>query len=270
MSANWSAIIAGDYEMVMPLTWKRKYGISYLYQPAFIQQGGIYGKKKPDTATVKRFIELAMQHFRFAECTLNYSNAIPAGKDLKHSLWNNYILNIENNYESISGNYDAYIRQRLNRLKKFNHQYIVSHNHQKAITIYKKLYGTRMSGIRGKDYNNFATLCDHYAGKKRTIVREVWDETGKTLLAMALFLKDEKRLYNIASSVTDIGRKKLANYFLYDAVIREFSGKGLVLDFEGSDIPGVAYFYEKWKDGNEPYPFIKWNHLPAPVKWLKK
>ena len=33
MTANWDGLVLGDYEAVMALTWKEKFGIRYLYQP---------------------------------------------------------------------------------------------------------------------------------------------------------------------------------------------------------------------------------------------
>ena len=42
MAKNWSALVSGDYDMVMPLTWNRKYGFRYLYQPAFTAQLGLF------------------------------------------------------------------------------------------------------------------------------------------------------------------------------------------------------------------------------------
>ena len=55
MAENWDAIIMNDYEAVMPLTWKKKFGIKYLYQPAFIQQGGIFSRKKIDGKLIDSF-----------------------------------------------------------------------------------------------------------------------------------------------------------------------------------------------------------------------
>ncbi|MBS1975692.1 MAG: hypothetical protein JST13_15195, partial [Bacteroidetes bacterium] len=43
MSKNWDALVLRDYEAVMPLTWNKKYGVYYLYQPAFTASLGIFG-----------------------------------------------------------------------------------------------------------------------------------------------------------------------------------------------------------------------------------
>ena len=41
MSPDWNALILGDYEAVMPVTWRKKWQIKYLAQPAFTQQLGL-------------------------------------------------------------------------------------------------------------------------------------------------------------------------------------------------------------------------------------
>ena len=56
MSKHWGALILGDYEAVMPLTWNKKYGICYLYQPFFAAHLGIFGNNLSQT-TVKTFLE---------------------------------------------------------------------------------------------------------------------------------------------------------------------------------------------------------------------
>src|SRR5450631_2115008 len=56
MSRNWSALVMNDYEAVMPLTWNRKFGISYLYQPAFTAQLGMFFKKKLNGNILENFV----------------------------------------------------------------------------------------------------------------------------------------------------------------------------------------------------------------------
>ena len=36
VSPDWDALVYGDYEVVMPLTYRNKLGVKYLYQPVFI------------------------------------------------------------------------------------------------------------------------------------------------------------------------------------------------------------------------------------------
>ena len=270
MAANWHALILGDYEAVMPLTWKRKWGIQYLYQPAFIQQGGIFSKKKLSEKITRSFIEMASLKFRFAEININYLNIINAEKGIQIKKRNNYVLELGAGYNKISSKYNVYIKQRLSRLAKFSLQYKLSDGLPAAIKLYKKLYGERMASVANKDFLQFEMLCKILNNQNRIIIRHVYNNDGKELLAVILLLKDKNRLYNIISAILPKGKKLLANYFLYNEVIKEFSDENILLDFEGSDIPGVAYFYSKFAEKNQQYTFVKFNNLPLPIKLLKK
>ena len=53
---GWEALVAADYETVMPLTTGNKYGINYLYQPFFTQQLGIFSKKETDQKLEEEFL----------------------------------------------------------------------------------------------------------------------------------------------------------------------------------------------------------------------
>ena len=44
MAKHWDALVLGDYEAVMPLTWNKKWNISYLYQPPFTASLASFGK----------------------------------------------------------------------------------------------------------------------------------------------------------------------------------------------------------------------------------
>ncbi|MEP7165850.1 MAG: hypothetical protein ABI741_14205 [Ferruginibacter sp.] len=271
MSVNWDAIVLDDYAAVMPITWKKKLGIRYIYQPPFMQQGGIFYKDKLPVKTMRSFMDEASARFKFAEFTVNYLNLIDwkqAG--LKETMRNNFVLKLGSGYKSIFEGYNTYIKQRLNRLKKFSLQYKHSTDHSGAIALYKELYGSRMLSLTDKDYQQFGKLCRAYLKKDRIIIRHVYNMDGEELLASVLLLKDDKRIYNIISCILPNGKKLLANYFLYNELIREFSGEDIILDFEGSDIPGVSYFYNKFSGNNQQYAFIKFNRLPLPIKLLKR
>jgi hypothetical protein len=43
----------------------------------------------------------------------------------------------------------------------------------------------------------------------------------------------------------------------------------MILDFEGSDHPGIAHFYANFGGIDQPYFFYRRNRLPWPIRWLK-
>jgi hypothetical protein len=75
MAKHWDALVLNDYETVMPLTWNKKYGFSYLYQPAFTASLGVFGKNiMPEI--VKKFLDAIPTKYKLVEISLNSGNNI--------------------------------------------------------------------------------------------------------------------------------------------------------------------------------------------------
>lgn len=262
MAKHWDALILGDYEAVMPLTWNRKWGIKYLYQPAFTQQLGIFCRTEISSFMVESFLKKVSTHFRFAEIFLNYKNSHPALK--KHS---NFILPL-NAYENIYAGYSYNVTRSLNRSKTYQFKYTADIQLLKALEAYKNAYRHRMPHLTEKDFNGFEKLCSIAQGNGEALVRAVFAEDGQ-LLSVAMLLQKRNKIYLLQSTTFPAGRKIEANYFLIDNIIKEFSGKDFILDFEGSDIPGIAHFYRIFGSINQPYFYYRLNILPWWIKWIK-
>jgi hypothetical protein len=272
MSKQWDALVYNNYEAVMPLVWNRKWGIKYLYQPAFFQQGGIFCYQPIDATLVEAFMIKAKNHFTFAEITLNYLNPVQQLSSVfQKSKRSNYLLPLQNKYLAIRENYHPDVIQSLKRNSgEQKIQYESSNDFKTIIAQFKTDYHYLIPSLKNSDFEKFEKLCQFYLEQDRLIIRETKDMFNHRKLAMALLLKDQNRLYNIISVVSDEGKKKFANYFLYDSLIKEFAETEMTLDFEGSDIEGVAFFYKKFGTINQPYPYVKFNQLPKMLKWLKR
>ncbi len=62
----------------------------------------------------------------------------------------------------------------------------------------------------------------------------------------------------------------MANHTLLNEVLKEFSERDLLFDFEGSDLPGVKEFYEYFGPVNQPYFHYHFNYLPFPLNLIKR
>jgi hypothetical protein len=65
-------------------------------------------------------------------------------------------------------------------------------------------------------------------------------------------------------------RNSGASHFLIDAFIRDHAGRDMLLDFEGSDLKNLAYFYSSFGATHSPYPALKINRLPFFLRWMKE
>ncbi len=259
MAKNWDAIVLNDYEAVMPLPWNRKYGIRYLYSPPFMQQLGIFRRAKVESETINSFLSAVKQRFKFAELFVNFK----IGKEQP-----NFILPLHQSFELIQQSYKNDLKKNLRHAEKFSLNYQSTADFIEAITIYKSQYASRMPNVKKQDYQNFTKVCEAAKNKGLFFIRKVVDER-QTILAIALFFKDNKRLYNVMSAVTQTGRQCESNHYLFNNLIKEFSGEKIVLDFEGSSIAGIAGFYQSFGSINEPYFFCRYNNLPWPLKYFK-
>lgn len=268
MAENWDALVLNDYEAVMPLTWKKKWGVRYLYQPAFMQQGGVFFTAEISDSILQDFIDKAFSLFKFAEITLNYLNGHRELKIGNVSMRNNFILSLQSPYEEIYEGFSAGTKKYIKRAATRGLNYQSSPHYLPILELYKELYGERLPNFVQTDYGNFSIVCKKLHEQNNLVIRTVTNRNGD-LLAAVVMLIDCNRFYNIVPCVTEEGKKEDANYLLYNGFIREFGNSNYILDFEGSDKKGIADFYKKFATKNQPYPFVKINNLHPVLKLFK-
>jgi hypothetical protein len=259
---QWDALVMDDYAAIMPLTWRRKAGIRYLYQPPFTQQTGIFSPEPIPPALVSAFLEQTQRHFRFAEIFLNFGNFHPA---LTRHV--NFILSLDAPYTQISANYQKTLHQSLKRTQRFHLDYVRELELTAVLQTFRKYYGKRTPHVRDRDYRRFAEVCLYMQERGQLVIRGVKD--GDRLVATALLLRDKGRLSLLQATTALAGRHTEANHYLLDQLIGEWAGSGHILDFEGSDLPGIAHFFKKFGSIDEPYYFYRYNRLPWPLRLLK-
>ena len=266
MTKIWDALVLNDYEAVMPLTWNKKYGIYYLYQPAFTACLGVFGKSlSPET--VNDFLKAIPGKFKYWDIYLNAGNFFKvADFDLYERM--NYVLNLNETYDNILNAY----RDNIKRNIKKSEQLQLKINKNIAVTEVIKLakeQANAFSSMREADFIKFEKLYQLLYADKKAITYGVYTREEK-LIASAVFFFSHKRAYYIMVGNSPIGKTFGASHTLINAFIKDHAGENLLLDFEGSDITSLAFFYNSFGAKEEKYSAIKLNRLPAPVKWFKK
>ena len=72
-----------------------------------------------------------------------------------------------------------------------------------------------------------------------------------------LWSVDHKRVTYLVPVVSDQGRLKQVSALLVDTLIHDHQKSDLILDFEGSMLPGVAQFYRSFGAETETYYYFK-------------
>jgi hypothetical protein len=266
MADNWSGLVMNDYAAVMPIVWRKKWGIRYVYDTPFIQQLGLFGTY--NTNDLKQAVDIVMRYIKYGDLYFNHINAIqqflPGAR-----IANNLVIPLHTGYKIINQGYKSSLRYELKKAAVQALQYMATPNIELAVQMYQQLYGQRLPSVTTANYQKLIAVAKQLHNQGQCVVRQVFDKENN-MLAIALFLKDDNRIYNLISATTEMGRKLSAMHFLKDNVFKEFAGMPLIFDFEGSDIPGIKAFYESFGAVNEPYYHFHYNHLPIPFRWLKR
>src|SRR5882724_4196966 len=153
MSRHWDALVLNDYELVMPLTWNRKYGIYYLYQPAFAASLGVFGKNITEEL-VQHFIQAIPNKFKLIEIELNTENTI---KDTGTNIRTNYVLSLNRPYEALYGNYRENIQRNIKKSQQLKCIYKTDVPVADVIELSKQQM-QKISNVQDEDYRNFKML----------------------------------------------------------------------------------------------------------------
>lgn len=242
---NWDALILGDYEAVMPLANRRKFGlIPYVYQPYFVQQGGVFSKSEITEEVIEQFLAKIPSYFIRTYLHLNYGNPIRYTKNGKIVKRRSLEIELNKEYKEIESNYNKDARKNLSRFNQLPFEQDWDIKISKVIGVYKFAYGELNPGIQEVDYTNLTVLFKELEQKGKLVKLGLYLEDE--LMACGLFVKDFGRIHYCLGAPTELGRTHNATHALIDRVIKKFSSQPLVFDFEGSEIPNVASFYNKF------------------------
>lgn len=259
---NWDALVLNDYEAVMPLPWRKKFGVYYLYQPYFTAQLGLFGQNTT-ADLLEQFLSAIPSKFRLWEFSLNQGNLFQLNNN--HLFQRvNYVLPLNQSYESLYSNY----RENIKRNIKKSIQYGCTIKTDIDVSEIIELTKLQPNAGPENELRKFEQL--YLLLKKQSMAKAYGVFSNKNeLLASCVFTFSHNRAYYILVGNHPNGRTLGASHALIDAFIKDHAGQNLLLDFEGSDIRNLAFFYSSFGAAEEKYSAIKLNKLPWYIRWMK-
>lgn len=265
MATHWDALVANDYEWVMPLVWRKKYGIYYVYQPAFTAALGVFGNNIT-AATVNDFLKAIPSKFKYWDFYLNHASHFKLNNfDLYERM--NFVLNLNQSYDELYKIYRDNIKRNIKKSIQLNctlEKYIPVDD----VIVLAKQQLDAISRLGDEDYNRFKNLYKQLLDRDMALTYGIYSSSNE-LIASAVFFKDKLRAYYILVGNHPNGKTIGASHALIDAFIKDHAGTSLLLDFEGSDIHSLAFFYSSFGAAEERYAGIRLNKLPWPLRLFK-
>ena len=265
LTPNWEAMVLGNYELVMPLPVKSKWGIQYLYHPLFVAQLGVFGNSIT-ASTIELFLNAIPAKFKYLDFPLNAGNVF----NMEHPsifLRKNYILPLNAPYEKLYENYRQNVKRNIKKALQYQCHSKTDLDANDVITLAENF--TPGVNKENTDFSNFRKLYTHLKNQEKAKTYGVFDARNQ-LIASCVFFFSNKRAFYILVGNHPNGRTLGASHMLIDAFIRDHANQDLILDFEGGDAGKLAFFYSSFGSVEEIYPGVRSNRLPWFLKWLKK
>ncbi len=261
---NWDVLVLNNYEAVMPIPLRKKYGIKYVYPPFWLLQLGVFSLDKEQG--IKPFLTVLFDKFKSVELRLNSKNLKLESSNL--ILKKMQYLSLENNYDSI---YKEYKKDRKKDLKKAVNQDLTekwNDNPEQLITLFKNNVGKRTPYIVEKDYVNLLKLINECIKNRVGEILSIYDAKNN-LVASGFFLKNNDEVSILVSSTDFKNRKNGANTFLIDRAIYKYQKNFETFNFGGSSMPTIANYFLSFGGFSADYQQIKYNKLPLLLKLFK-
>ncbi len=251
VSPQWEALISDDYEYVMPLPIKRKFGIKYVIQPRWTQQLGIFSKLPISLEIVKIF--LAKIPYLSYDFNLNFGNIFGLEKP-------NGIIALNRPFAEICEAFSQNTRRNIAKAQNANLA-IKNITYQLLVDFWRANNADKAAELSAK----LPLLCE--AAEKNGIGKFYGVYTAENeLVATLMTLETERRIIYLVPTSNQRGKELSAMFLLVDYLLKTNSETDKVFDCEGSQIPGVARFYAGF--GAQPQPYFSVSRCRP--QWLVK
>ena len=265
MTPGWEALTEDDYESVFPLPQRRKFGVSYLTTPAFVQQLGAFSPDNSQTQAIDEFLDFLPPYYWLVD--------MGVGQRISHDhfkavLRTNYELDLSKSYEKIYNGFTTHCRRNVDKSQKKKFELVDDISPEELISLFRNNKGKDIKRITSADYQRLNTLINFCIRNKKGRIIGVRKAQKKILYG--LFLLEVKGIKTMLLVVnTPESRDKRVGYYVINELIRESASTKTMLDFAGSSIPSIASFMESFGSINKPYYQIYRNRLPWPVKLFR-
>ncbi len=259
---NWDALILNDYEAVMPLPLKSKMGLTYIQQPIWTQQLGVFYTLKITEQLTTAFLQATPKKMAMVSLNLNESNLV---SDLELAVKTNLIVDLNSSLETLQSKFSTNTKRNSNKANKAG---LIVDLESKDINRFIDFFKSNIQNpISEYHYNTLSKLVEFAVNNNKGFIALV--KLDNEIVAASFILKSNNRLIYRTGTSNPKGKELKAMFLLVNKLIQQYADSNYMLDFEGSELEGVARFYKGFGAANVPYYYYKkYNNML--LKVLKK
>ena len=262
---HWDVLVLDDYVAVMPIPWRRKFFVKYVYPPFWLLELGIFSLD--GKLNVLPFFDFLFSEFRYVESKLN-RDTNPCNKEsfLEKQI---QVLPLNLEYDSLIKNFRKDRRKDLVKATKSALKEKWGDSPEKLITLFKNNVGKRTPNIINRDYVVLKQLIKICVEKGVGEILSIYDNKSK-LVASGFFLKHKEEVAILISSTDFKNRKNGANTFLIAKAICKFNKNFEVFNFGGSSMKNISKYFLSFGASTSKYQHIKYNKFSLLFRLFKR
>jgi hypothetical protein len=265
VSPNWDALVADDYEAVMPLPVATKYGITYVKGNFFTYELGVFSTKVLGADEINAFLFAIPHKFKLIDLNLNSFNVVE--KCIFETQQNIiYKLDLISPYHILR---DYFHKNTLTKLETASSKNIKILNSANISDLIRLAVAQNIYNLKTEDFDMLKLLSAFAVSRRLGVVYGAYDSKN-SICAAAFFLSIQNKVICLLAAQNEEAKENFALYSLVNKFVADNAEKNITLDFRTftspllSDIP-VAFGAHPGK-----VTAIKRNILPWYVKILRK
>ncbi len=261
-NGRWDGVVVDDYRLVLPLPRGKALGrCTQVQRPAFTQQCGPFGAlRSGDLEAILQALPGRYLSFHLPLSERVGAPALPAGYAARTRT--NYVLDLSPEYAALHQGFHKVLRRKLRRNGPAR---LSPADPETIIKLYRASVGKK-AGLQEKHYRTIRRLIQAAQAHDAGICCRL-DDDSSGFLAAGFFPWHQGRLINTFAASTPAGYANEGMARMIVELIKAHQGPGHLLDFEGSDLPGVAEFFRSFGPECREYAAVEKTGLAA---WLAK
>lgn len=251
-NSRWDGLVLDDYRVVFPLPRRRSFGrFTQVQRADFTQQGGPFGQLLPgDAERILAGLPKSVLRFSLPLREQLSLASPPAGR--KAFSRSNLVLPLTTTMADLRAGYSRSIRRQL---KSDTRGKLSPTSIESVIAEYRLTAGPK-AGLKETHYRTIHRLASASLSRKAAYCYR-YDDPEHGLLAVGFFPAYRGRIINLFAASTEAGYRWGGMSRLLDATIDRHFDDAHLLDFEGSDNPGIAAFFKSFGAESRPYLFVE-------------
>ena len=252
---EWDLLVRGDYDFVMPVPLKKKYGLHFVVMPLFCQQLGVFSNTA-NSEVEQQFLAFLIKNYKVFSYYFNHDNAFK--EDLK--VKKNYFLE-KTEYSLLKKNY---FKGRKSTVKTA--QYLD----------FKQVELSEVSGfikqhIKGlkkkKDFQKFVNYINFLASQNKLNLFGAFKD--RELTSLAVTICEEESISLLALVNDENYRLDNGASYLIDRILKDNIHKKS-FNFMGGSIRGIEIFFKSFGSVLQEYPVLENTKKDLLINILRK